>query len=61
MFNNVLKYCFAGLTSKRLVQSAMILRPQYQKNVKLHPGNVEKLVRTTKTPDALAYKIHEAS
>ncbi len=37
----------------------MILRPEHDRNVKLHPIKVEKYIRTTQTPEPLAFKIHQ--
>lgn len=60
MLTNTIKFMFA-MHSKNLVQSAMILRPEHKRYVKLHPTKVEKYVRTTRTPEPLAFKIHQGS
>ena len=50
-----------SLTSKKLVQAAMLLRPQHRRlDRKLYPKQVQKLVRITKQPEPLVYKIHPA-
>lgn len=48
-----------SLRSKRLVNAAMMLRPQYKKFEKrLHPTYLNKLVQITEEPKPLQYKIH---
>jgi hypothetical protein len=49
MLTNTIKFMFA-LHSKSLVQSSMILRPEHQRYVGLHPKKVEKYIRTTQAP-----------
>ena len=60
MLTNTIKFMFV-LHSKKLVQSSMILRPEYKRYVGLHPKKAEKYVRTTQTPEPLAFKIHQSS
>ena len=50
-----------SLNSKKLVQAAMLLRPQHRRFDKpLHPSQVNKLVTITQPPKPLLYKIHPA-
>jgi hypothetical protein len=49
MLSNTIKFMMS-LHSKKLVQSSMLLRPQHNRNVKLLPKHVEKLVRMTQAP-----------
>lgn len=49
------------LTSRRLVVSSMLLREQSKRlQRRLPPAYVEKLVRATKQPEPLKYKLHPA-
>lgn len=50
-----------SLNSKKLVQAAMLLRPQHRRlDKKLHPDQVQKLVKISQQPKPLSYKIHPA-
>ena len=50
-----------SLNSKKLVQAAMLLRPQHRRlDRKLHPKQVDKLVSISQQPKPLEYKIHPA-
>lgn len=50
-----------SLNSKKLVQAAMLLRPQHRRlDHKLHPAQVNKLVQISQEPQPLLYKIHPA-
>lgn len=47
------------LTSRRLIVSSMLLREQYKRLEKRFPPSyVQKLVRTTRVPLPLKYKLH---
>lgn len=48
-----------SLRSKRLVQAAMLFRPEHKKYTgHLHPRLVKKLITITKEPQPLQYKLH---
>ena len=48
-----------SLNSKKLIQAAMILRPQYKRfERKLHPQQVTKMTQITQQPQPLSYQIH---
>lgn len=48
-----------SLRSKKLVEAALMLRPEHRKFTKaLHPRYIKKLVNITQEPKPLAYKIH---
>ena len=50
------------LTSRRLVVSSMLLREQFGRlQRRLPPAYAQKLVRATKQPEPLTYRIHPAS
>jgi large subunit ribosomal protein L49 len=47
------------LHSKRLVISSMLFREQYKRlERRLHPSYINKLIKTTKAPQPLLYKLH---
>lgn len=48
-----------SLTSRRLVVSSMLLREQHKRlERRMPPSFVQKLVRATKQPEPLKYKLH---
>ena len=50
-----------SLNSKKLVQAAMLLRPQHRRlDRKLYQDQASKLVRISQQPKPLEYKIHPA-
>jgi hypothetical protein len=57
MLSNTIKFMFT-LHSKKLVESAMLLRPQLNRYRKLNPSKASLLVNTTQPPEPLSFKIH---
>lgn len=47
-------------TSKAQVLSAMLLREPLKQYKGLHPNTIERLIRLTKKPEPLKYKLHQS-
>jgi hypothetical protein len=48
----------SNLTSKVSVIKAMLLREPYMRYKNLHPRSIQRLLRLTKPPEPLKYKLH---